>query len=160
LGWRLKKHKLLRINNHKHQDLYKKCVEVIEFNEELRDLADQMFKVMRKKRGAGLACNQVGYNYRMFIMEPKLNNKRIIINPRIISVSNEMMTCNEACLSFNKGQLKYPIKRYKSIEVEYQNSKGEIKTYLAHEFESSIIQHEIDHLNGITIYDKWKQQNE
>ena len=108
------------------------------------DLRDTL--LANRDKAAGLAANMIGKNKRIiaFYVGPL---PLVMLNPRIIRRSGEYLT-TEGCLSLN-GERK--TKRYKTITVTYQNMSLETKTQ---EFTGSIaevIQHEIDHCEGILI---------
>lgn len=95
----------------------------------------------------GMAANMIGANKRIIVVND--NNKYIImINPEILKFSGKLYETEEGCLS-HIGVKK--IKRYEKIKVSYfdEDFKKKIKTYQG--FTAQIIQHEIDHCNGILI---------
>ena len=75
-----------------------------------------------------------------------------MINPKILETSNEMFIGEEACLSV--PDVYGNVKRHKSIAVEYTDIKGNRQTKKLKDFNARIIQHEIDHLDGILFVDK------
>lgn len=95
----------------------------------------------------GMAANMIGYNKNIIIFEDENKNHQIMINPKIILKKKGYLT-KEGCLSLEGMR---ECKRYDYIKVEYYdiNFKLKIKTYKG--FIGQIIQHEIDHLNGIII---------
>lgn len=110
---------------------------------------------------AGLAAPQIGYNQRIilvrdFKMLPKsekmLITNVIMINPRIISESKEEDTDWESCLSipYMYGKVKRPY----SIKVTYLDENGVEKKIKARDFQARVIQHEVDHLNGVLFDSK------
>lgn len=99
-----------------------------------------------KKGCVGMALNMIGITKRVIVCE--INNKfEVMINPECIKKSIEYIT-NERCLC-HKGETE--TKRYKKIKIKYFdiNFKIKIKTYEG--FEAQIIQHELDHLEGVLI---------
>lgn len=131
--------------------LRKKTDNVPEINKEIKNLIKEMKKVMIKNSGVGLSANQVNKSLSIFIA---LANKKIytFINPRIIRFIGKERIFEEGCLSLPKiwGQ----VKRYPSLIIEYQDIFGKRKRLRAKGLLSHIIQHEIDHLNGILFIDK------
>ena len=111
----------------------------------VQDLKDTLN--FNKQRCVGMAANMIGYSKEIIIFENEKKQYEIMINPIIIKKVDEYET-NEGCLSLEGVR---PTKRYKSIKVEYLNEgfQKRIKTYSG--FTAQIIQHEIDHLNGIII---------
>lgn len=108
------------------------------------DLRDTL--LANRDKAAGLAANMIGKNKRIiaFYVGPL---PLVMLNPRIIRRSGEYLT-SEGCLSLN-GERK--TKRYKTITVTYQNMSLETKTQEFTDFIAEVIQHEIDHCEGILI---------
>lgn len=108
------------------------------------DLRDTL--LANRDKAAGLAANMIGKNKRIiaFYVGPL---PLVMLNPQIIRRSGEYLT-SEGCLSLN-GERK--TKRYKTITVTYQNMSLETKTQEFTGFISEVIQHEIDHCEGILI---------
>lgn len=95
----------------------------------------------------GMAANMIGV--RKTILVALIGNRYLImVNPKIVSKSSQTYETEEGCLSLN-GQRK--TKRYKSVTVEFLDRNFKKKTQTFRAFESQIIQHEIDHFNGILI---------
>jgi len=133
--------------------LLKANAPVARFDAELALLATRMLQLMREARGVGLAAPQVGYNIRLFVMNPTglPEDDRVLVNPEITDPTDEEQA-DEGCLSLPK--INATIRRAKSLHVRAQDLAG-------HWFERSetgwparIIQHEFDHLNGILILDR------
>lgn len=131
--------------------LYKVAELVTEFPGDLKKLTDEMFTLMYKSDGVGLAAPQVGISRQIIVIDDG-TNIGALFNPRIIEHSEDLVESPEGCLSL-PGQL-YLLKRFKSVTVEYQDLTGNYSTIKAEDFLSIILQHEIDHLNGILISDK------
>jgi peptide deformylase len=121
-----------------------------------KQLADSMLDLMRRERGIGLSATQVGISKRLFVMEID-GVTRACFNPEIVNTSKELVDFNEGCLSFPGESC--TIKRPEQIEVRYFNLQGqEIKEALSG-LEARCFQHELDHLDGITMWDRHKEQN-
>lgn len=95
----------------------------------------------------GMAANMIGYNKRCIIYINEKEEMEIMINPIIIKMEMEY-EAEEGCLSL-EGVRK--TKRYKKIKVEYFNTNFEKRIKTFKDFTAQIIQHEIDHLDGIII---------
>ncbi|NMB84298.1 peptide deformylase [Candidatus Roizmanbacteria bacterium] len=123
-------------------------------------------------QGVGLAAPQVGVNLAIFIIKPTQKSKiEVFINPKIIDqirlkpfVSNTSSkpivkkgTPLEGCLSIPR--IWSPVKRDKKILLEYQTMNGEKKTEWFKGFKAVIIQHEVDHLDGILFTQRSLEQN-
>lgn len=120
------------------------------------DLVDRMFRVMKNNKGIGLAANQVGERVRLFVMSID-GHRWACFNPEIVQDYNDLTEFDEGCLSFPGESC--IIKRSDTIDVRYYDVSGievcEKLTGLA----SRCFQHELDHLNGITMHDRYKEQN-
>ena len=119
-------------------------------------LAKRMIKLMHREKGRGLAANQIGVNKRMFVM--RLGDEDIACwNPEITKSSDDTVQFDEGCLSFPGDWCK--ITRPDTVEVLYYNCVGkEIRRTLTG-INSRCFQHELDHLNGITMWDRYKEQH-
>jgi len=110
-----------------------------------------LFSIMQEQEGVGLAANQVGVPVSVFVMGFD-NKKFLIFNPTILSSSEKMVTYEEGCLSFPGVGLK--VDRPESIDVQYQNEKGEAIQTTFKGLAARIFQHEYDHMIGITMKKK------
>ena len=128
--------------------LLQECRQVTEINKEF---IDQMHEFMKESGGIGLAANQVGSNEMIFVMSPYKQNSYTMINPKIISVSNDMIDFEEGCLSY--PDVKIIKKRHKIIKLEYTNSYGNKRVKTFKRLAAIVVQHEISHLNGISFKD-------
>ena len=107
--------------------------------------------------GIGLAAPQVGLSVRLIVIA--LENKLIaLINPEITNFSWRKETAEEGCLSV--PQKFGSVKRAKSIKIRALNENGEIIKFKAKDLFARVIQHEIDHLNGILFIDRAKKVSE
>jgi len=137
--------------------LRKKCEEVKEITEEIKNLSWDIVETLEKNEGVGLAAPQVGELKRIIVVQTE-NQPRVLINPKIIKKSKEIEIIEEGCLSFPGLFLK--IKRAKEVEFEALNENGEKICLKAEGLPARIFQHEIDHLDGILFIDRipfWKK---
>lgn len=135
---------LLPLYNDSNPFLAKKAPEV-DFNNpsvNLATLAERLLATMSHYGGLGLAANQCGVLCRMFVMGTGI----IVINPKILKMSEEVERDKEGCLTF--PGLVLPITRPKLIDVEYYNVKGEKQTMQFGGITARVFQHEYDHLEG------------
>ena len=132
--------------------LRQKAQPVEEVNDEIRQLAEDMFETMLAADGVGLACPQVGKSLRMFVLIADDNVRRVFINPQIIQTSKEVCDYDEGCLSI--PQVYETITRPQKVTVQALNEKGRPFTLDADGFLARIIQHEYDHLEGILYIDR------
>lgn len=110
-----------------------------------------MKKIMKQNEGIGLAANQVEIKKRIFVMEVD-NKSYACINPEIVKQKGEPVLMEEGCLSVPGKWGQVP--RYQEVVLKYQNIWGKTKTLRAKGLLAQVIQHEIDHLNGILFIDK------
>lgn len=120
---------------------------------DIQKLIPEMIKTMLIKDGVGLAAPQIGKSIRLIVVRYKDNNL-IIINPKIIKRSLLKDWDEEGCLSV-PGVFGY-VKRCKKITVKYLDESGRERKLSAEGLLARIIQHEIDHLDGILFIDKAK----
>jgi len=124
-------------------------------------LIKQMFFTMRRANGAGLAAPQIGKLLRLAVIEIKYHpllpyitalEAMVIINPTILKVSREMVDDWEGCLSCRN--IRGLVSRYKWVIVSYIDQFGasQVKTFEG--FHARVLQHEIDHLNGIVFTER------
>jgi len=141
----------MEIVRHPNKILREKTESVKEINKEIKELVNEMKKIMKENKGVGLAANQIGKNLSIFVAEDK-NKIYTFINPKIIKFIGQEKIMEEGCLSVPRtwGQ----IKRYPGVLIEYQDLWGKNKKLKAKGLLAQIIQHEMDHLNGILFIDK------
>jgi len=132
--------------------LREKAQPVAEVNDEIRQLAQDMFDTMIDADGVGLACPQIGKNLRMFVLIADDDVRRVFINPQIIKTSEELGDYDEGCLSI--PQVYETIKRPVRVTVQALNENGKPFTLDADGLLARIIQHEYDHLDGIVFIDR------
>jgi peptide deformylase len=127
--------------------------EVDEFDEDLGRLVERMKRLMADANGVGLAANQVGVLRRVLVLVPAPDEEPIaLVNPRIVERAGEAEVDDEGCLSL-QGVL-VPVERPVSVTVEGQDPHGEdVRVELA-ELGARVVQHEIDHLDGVLILDR------
>ena len=113
------------------------------------DLAIELMQSMNDNNGIGLAANQIGKPYRVFVMRGHPENY-VCFNPRIVYMSEEDILLEEGCLSF--PNLIAKIKRPKNIRVRFQTPSGVVQTKVFDGLTARVFQHEMDHLDGILFY--------
>ena len=135
---------------------------VAEVNDAVRAIVADMFDTMYDARGIGLAATQVAIEQRIVVIdlqEPEsdaedakpVRTPLVFINPELVSVSEEMSSYNEGCLSIPEQYAE--VERPTRCRVKWLNAQG---AALEDEFDgllSTCIQHEIDHLNGVLFID-------
>lgn len=110
-----------------------------------KDLLDTL--ISHKDGCVGMAANMIG-QLKCIIAFDNGGKYMIMYNPKIIATSGEYQT-EEGCLSYMGGPVK--VTRYKSIQVEYENEKFKKCCKIFKDFTAQIIQHEIDHTNGVLV---------
>ncbi len=143
--------------------LSKKSKEIDVIDEKIKELGEDMLETMYKNDGIGLAACQVGMLKRMivydiaYIQEDGKKEGHILINPKITSRSKSMIEVEEGCLSF--PDVYKDIKRHEKVTVEYTDTEGKKRKINAKDIEAVVLQHEIDHLDGIVFLDRYEEQN-
>lgn len=115
-----------------------------------------MEETMKKKDGAGLAAPQIGQSLRLIVIAQE-DKTLFMINPRITKRSWAREIEEEGCLSVlnDQGEIIYgPVERHKKISCLYLDAKGQEKKINSEKILARVIQHEIDHLDGILFIDK------
>jgi peptide deformylase len=128
--------------------LFKVCKPVLLFTPELSVMLESMWETMIAERGIGLASNQVGLEYRMFTMKGPEDEKIFLVNPIILDSSKHPCPLAEGCLSAPDQMVK--LYRPSWVKVMYFDEKGCAHTRTFLDIFSVCVQHEIDHLDGIS----------
>lgn len=134
--------------------LLSKAHPITEFDSELRSIVSELHDFATygfKIHPLGLAAPQVGLPIRLFLFDPDFNRFETIINPEIIEISGSVIS-REGCLSVPGVQV--DVKRASSVKLKWQTQYGKWLEELFTGLPAFIIQHEIDHLNGILISSK------
>lgn len=126
------------------------------FDEELRQLADRMMEAMYLEGGVGLAAPQVGIQKRLLVLNPKgdradRSGELALCNPRITRKKGREFG-EEGCLSF--PGIHADVERWVSITVTYQDLAGAEFTLETDGWLARIVQHELDHLDGVFFVDR------
>lgn len=122
-----------------------------------KEFIKNMITCIKEHNAFGLAAPQVGVNKRIIVWLDGEGKPRVYINPVIISSFGKIIT-EEGCLSFPGYQKR--IKRKRGINIKAINEKGETIYWVLENMDAVIVQHEIDHLNGITILSSKKQRKQ
>lgn len=135
--------------------LAQKAEPVGEITPELEELIENMIETMYEGDGVGLAAPQVGESIRLICVDqtgPKIKGDlRVYINPEIVECDGEVDS-DEGCLSCPEFSLKVP--RKERVKVKALDRKGKEVCVETDGFLAIILQHEIDHLDGVTIADR------
>lgn len=134
--------------------LRQKTKKVETFNSSLKSLIEDMAETMYDAPGIGLAAPQVGESIQLLVVniskEEEVNEYMAIINPKITAKEGSQLD-EEGCLSV--PDLTANVKRFKKITITYQDTDGNDMELTAEDRFAVVLQHEIDHLNGILFID-------
>ena len=124
--------------------------------DEVRVLVKDMKETMLAENGIGLSAPQVGVNLRVIVVQLMSAGKLVgpvqeMINPVITNYSDDTMEYEEGCLSIPGEYIR--IDRPRSIHVKFQTLSGKYKKWFLKGLEARIVQHEIDHLDGVLMSD-------
>jgi peptide deformylase len=131
-----------------------KAKDVQLFDEELKVLIEDMAETMYDAPGVGLAAPQVAQSVRVIVVDTTIMGEEqqylAMVNPSIIE-HQESQVDEEGCLSV--PELTANVQRYRKITVQYQREDGAKQELTAEDRFAVVLQHEIDHLNGILFID-------
>jgi peptide deformylase len=146
---------LAQIRQYPDPALRLRAGEVEDFDDELRRLAERMTLLMREANGIGLAATQVGVLRRLFVCrigEEEDEDMRAFANPVTAVAGEERETDDEGCLSL-QGVL-VPVERPVTLTLEAQDLSGEPIRVELEGLDARVVQHELDHLDGVLILDR------
>jgi len=133
--------------------LKSRASEVSGFGPELEREAERMFSIMRDALGVGLAATQLGVMHRLLVFQAGLDaTPTAIANPELEWVSGEVAVAEEGCLSLPR--IAVEIERPLFARVRGRDARGEPLLVEASGLEARVLQHEIDHLDGVLILDR------
>jgi peptide deformylase len=131
--------------------LRQKAKKVHRFDPSLQRLVDDMFETMHAANGVGLAAPQIALSIRLFVAEYE-DHKVAMFNPEIIKAEGEVLG-TEGCLSI-PGYAGDNIRRAEKVVVKGQDVRGKPMRVNAEGWFARVLQHEIDHLDGILFIDR------
>ncbi len=129
---------------------------VSEFGPELKATAEEMIAAMYEEGGVGLAAPQVGIEQKLLVLNPSgskddRSDEMVLLNPKITRKKGREFG-EEGCLSFPGIQAE--VERWQKITITYQDLDGQEQTMGADDWLARIIQHELDHLEGVLFTDR------
>jgi peptide deformylase len=137
--------------------LNSRASEVTEFGANLETDAERMFGLMQDALGIGLAATQLGVMRRMLVFQAGPDSEpRAIVNPEVEWVSEDLVTAEEGCLSL--PGIAVDVERPLHARVRAQGTAGERILLEASGLEARVLQHEIDHLDGVLILDRTERE--
>jgi peptide deformylase len=141
-------HKIITAEN---PILRRKAKKLHRFDPSIAKLADEMFETMHAAGGVGLAAPQIAQSIRIFVAEYE-DHKVAMVNPEIVKAEGEALG-TEGCLSI-PGYVGENIRRAEKIVVKGQDVRGKAMKVNAEGWFARVLQHEIDHLDGILFLDR------
>ena len=115
------------------------------------EFAKELIKLLYDKGGISIAANQVGVHYRVIAMRGSPENF-VCYNPRIVDTSEETIFLEEVCLTYPGLAVK--IKRPRRVRIRFNTPNGDIQTRVFDGMTARVLQHELDHLDGLIFYNK------
>jgi peptide deformylase len=123
------------------------------FDDDLRTEIEQMGRIMEDSLGIGLAANQVGKLHRVLVYRVEPDSPvNAVVNPQVVWSGAELESAEEGCLSLQGVMV--DVERPLHVRVTAQDERGERITIEASGLEARVLQHEIDHLDGVLILDR------
>lgn len=146
---------ILRIIRYGHPSLRVKCAPVHDFNEDLRDLAEGMFRTMDANDGVGLAASQVNRLVQLLVISVPIKDSEdvtrlAVVNPEILESSGSW-DFEEGCLSI--PDVRDIVTRKEQLKLRYQDLEGHFHELEANGLLARVLLHEMDHLNGVLFID-------
>jgi peptide deformylase len=146
---------LAQIRQYPDPVLRMRANEVDEFDDSVASLVERMTALMQEARGVGLAAPQVGVLRRVLVYQASDEDPVVaLVNPKLVATSDERESAEEGCLSLGAATVIVPVERAISLTVEGASPAGEPLTVEAEGLEARVIQHELDHLDGVLIVDR------
>ena len=137
---------------HPNKILTTACGPIVDF-EAAKLILEDMKTILYKNNGRGLSAPQVGHSLRMFIATLGKDSLQVFINPEIYERSIEKIPTKEGCLSLPKIDMNLTC-RYKEIRIRALNETGNEFDFLLDGINAVVVQHEYDHLYGITLFQR------
>jgi peptide deformylase len=146
---------LAQIRQYPDPVLRMRAHEVEDFDDTVAALVERMTALMQEARGVGLAAPQVGVLRRVLVYQTSDEAPVVtLVNPTLVSTSDDREAGEEGCLSLGAATVVVPVERALSLTVEGTTPEGEPVTVEAEGLEARVIQHELDHLDGVLILDR------
>ena len=143
-----------------NQILRTKSSPIERIDKSIKKLAKDMMETMIKSNGMGLAAPQIGVNKRLIVVlfNYDTDHEMVLplVNPEIQSFSKEANKGEEGCLSL-PGIYK-PVERSSHVRLKFQDLKGNTQILELDDMNARVVQHEIDHLDGVLFVDRVEEQ--
>ena len=139
---------LLSILRYPDPRLHTVAAAVTQVDDRLRQLVDDMLETMYEAEGVGLAATQVDVHQRVIVMDTseERNEPRVLINPELVAVSDEMVVGDEGCLSV--PAIYDAVQRHAKVTVRALDRDGQTYEMAVEGLAAVCVQHEMDHLMG------------
>lgn len=129
--------------------------EVADFDESVTSLAERMTALMDEARGVGLAAPQIGVLRRVLVYRTAEEEPAVVlVNPRVVATGEEVATAEEGCLSLGAATVVVEVERPTAVTVEASSPQGEPLQIEAEGLVARVVQHELDHLDGVLTIDR------
>lgn len=129
---------------------------IVRVDDSVRALADAMVRTMHDEEGVGLAAPQVNHRVRLVVLRFGTEHGReevfAAVNPELSDLSEQQEEGEEGCLSV--PYVYGPVRRSRKVTMRYQDLDGRAQERKLVGFDARIIQHEVDHLNGVLFIDR------
>lgn len=150
----MEEYEILKWPDERLKQVAEPCGEV---NAEMRHLAGRLHQAMAESeiKGIGIAAPQLGINKRIIILDTRDYDDgalEYIFDPKIKKLWGKVVEVEEGCLSFPDRTCK--VRRYSRIRLKYKDLTGKKKTVTFEGTNAVVLQHEVDHLDGITMVDR------
>ena len=145
---------LAQIRQYPDPVLRMRANEIESFDDDLLRLVERMKALMSDANGVGLAGNQVGTLQRVFVFQPEGEGEdsRAVVNPVLAKTAEVKLSDTEGCLSMQGVTI--PVERPTKVTIEGKDENGEDVKLELEERDARVVQHELDHLDGILILDR------
>jgi peptide deformylase len=146
---------LLQVRQYPDAVLRMRAREVEEFDASVAELVERMTRLMQEARGVGLAAPQVGILRRVLVFQTSEDDAvTALVNPRIVEASEELETAEEGCLSLGMASVVVEVERPSVVTIEGHTPTGDPVRLEASDLQARVVQHEVDHLDGVLIIDR------
>jgi peptide deformylase len=136
-----------------------KAREVGDFDDSVTDLVERMTRLMDEARGVGLAAPQLGVLRRVFVYRTAEEGPAVaLVNPRLVTAGEETESADEGCLSLGAALVVVQVERPLTVTVEAFDPEGKELRIDAEGLQARVIQHELDHLDGVLTIDRTTQE--
>jgi peptide deformylase len=135
--------------------LRERCIEVSKIDDSVKSLARNLTDTMKDAPGVGLAASQIGVLRRVFVYDIG-EGTQVLINPVFLKKKGEIVE-EEGCLSLY--EIKCPVKRYQKVIIKGKNLKGEDVVVEAEDLLARVLQHEMDHIEGVLFIDRVSEKD-